>query len=176
MEQLRTEQLKKEEFDKVYEIMDASFPAIERRSYEKQRDLLDDPRYRILVKRDGDDIRAFIALWDLGEWIFAEHLAVAPGQRNGGLGARFLNEVMDDAGKRICLEVELPETEFAERRIAFYERNGFSLNRYPYEQLPLSEGDVRMPLYVMTSGGELSDDSFAELKRLIYRNIYGAEV
>ena len=43
-----------------------------------------------------------------------------------------LQELMTQQSKRICLEVELPETELAIRRIRFYERNGLYLNSYDY--------------------------------------------
>ena len=53
---------------------------------------------------------------------------------------------------RICLEVELPETEMAARRIGFYERNGFYYNDYFYMQPPIAEGRNAIPLRLMTTG------------------------
>lgn len=167
-----TEQLRAEEFDRVYGILEKSFPETERRSYEGQKKLLQDPRYRIYVRKEGKEILAFLALWDLGDWMFAEHLAVSPDHRNGGLGGRFLREMMERAGGRMCLEVELPDTETAKRRIGFYERNGFFLNRYPYEQPPLSKGADRIPMYVMTAGRPVGEEEFESLRRLVYASVY----
>ena len=80
--------------------------------------------------------------------------------------------MMERAGGRMCLEVELPDTETAKRRIGFYERNGFFLNRYPYEQPPLSKGADRIPMYVMTAGRPVGEEEFESLRRLVYASVY----
>ena len=168
------EQLRNEEFDRVYRIMEASFPVDERRPFDEQRALLEDPAYRIYVcKAPGpEDIAAFLAVWELEPVVFLEHFAVAPQCRNGGLGARMLKELVEQAGKTVCLEVELPETGLAARRIGFYERNGFFLNPYPYLQPPISKGRSAVPLRIMTSGGPVSEGEFQRIKALLYRRVY----
>lgn len=168
------EKLRNEEFDRVYQIMEASFPPDERRPREEQRALLEDPAYRIYVRRapDAENIAAFAAVWEFEPVVFLEHFAVAPQYRNGGLGAKMLRELVDRAGKTVCLEVELPETELAARRIAFYERGGFCLNDYPYLQPPISEGRSAVPLRIMTSDGPIGAEEFRRVKALLYRRVY----
>ncbi len=84
-------------------------------------------------------MQAFLALWELGDMAYIEHFAVDPDCRNGGLGGKILQKVIEDTDMRICLEVELPETEMAARRIGFYERNGFYYNDYFYMQPPIQK-------------------------------------
>ena len=60
----------------------------------------------------------------------------------------------------------------AKRRIAFYERNGFFLNKYDYIQPPMSKGKNPVPLLVMTSGGKVSAKRFDEIKKCLYREVY----
>ena len=67
----------------------------------------------------------------------------------------------------------VPETVLAARRIAFYERNGFFLNDFPYLQPPLSNGRDPVPLRVMTSGRAVSREEFERIKALLYTRVYG---
>ena len=168
------EQLRNEEFDRVYRIMEASFPLDERRPFDEQRALLEDPDYRIYVCKApaAEEIAAFAAVWNFEPVVFIEHFAVAPQCRNGGLGARMLKELVEQAGKTVCLEVELPGTDLAARRIGFYERNRFFLNPYPYLQPSISKGRSAIPLQIMTSGRPVSEEEFQHIKALLYRRVY----
>ena len=104
---------------------------------------------------------------------YIEHFAVDPDCRNGGLGGKILQKVIEDTDMRICLEVELPETEMAARRIGFYERNGFYYNDYFYMQPPIAEGRNAIPLRLMTTGGPLDEKEFSRMQGLLYKNVYG---
>lgn len=161
-------------FDCVYAIMESSFPDDERRSYDKQKQLLKDPRYNIYVLTDdsADDIKAFITFFKFDAFVFVEHFAVDPLYRNQGIGSVVLQELKNALGCRLCLEVELPETDMAKRRIGFYERNGFYLNNYQYEQPAFSEDKSAIPLLVMSTVNPLNDDEFADIKNTLYREVY----
>lgn len=166
--------MKKQEFDQVFSIMERSFPTNEYRNYREQKQLLERPEYCIYVLHDrkNTDIRAFLAVWRLSDVTFYEHFASAPEVRGQGLGAAVLREAEQLCPGQICLEVEPPETEMAKRRIAFYERNGFSINDYPYFQPPISEGKQEIPLKIMTSGGRIGEERFEEIKNRLYREVY----
>ena len=164
------EKLKLHEFDTVYAIMEQSFPLEEYRSYEGQKALLMDPAYAIYLAKEEGKILGFGAVWQLEKWLFLEHLAVAPQYRNRGIGAELLGYL---AEKHCCLEVELPETDLARRRIGFYQRNGFFLNDYPYVQPSLGEGRKPVPLSIMTSGSTISPEEFAQVQKLLYSRVYG---
>lgn len=162
-----------DEFDAVYDIMENSFPDDEYRSYCGQKMLFSKPEYDIYVV-DGDDstIRAFVSVWDFDNFAYIEHLAVNPAFRNAGIGASILAAVKEKAGKRICLEVELPENDIARRRIGFYTRNGFSLNEYHYIQPPMSAGKNPVPLLIMTTGGAVDEKKFEYIKDKLYEKVY----
>ncbi len=164
------EKLERKEFDRVYAIMERSFPLEEYRPYEAQKALLDDSAYTIYVTKEKGMILGFAAVWEMGSWLFLEHLAVEPECRNRGIGAELLGFLTQ---KRCCLEVEPPETEFSRRRIDFYRRNGFFLNDYPYVQPSLGEGRSPVPLYIMTSGSTITPEGFTKLKDLLYTRVYG---
>lgn len=160
-----------DEFDEVYAIMQSSFPADEMRDYQGQKDLLRNSKYSIFVVSD-EEIKAFITTWEFDDFIFVEHFAVNEKYRNLGLGSLMLNELCRNTDKQICLEVELPETEKAKRRIGFYERNGFVLNSYQYEQPAYSEEKQPVPLIIMTSGSAIDEKRFYEMKKAIFKQVY----
>ncbi|MGN0692853.1 MAG: GNAT family N-acetyltransferase [Oscillospiraceae bacterium] len=161
------------DFDRVYSLMEKSFPADERRPYEKQKAQLSDPMYTIYgVKQDSGKVTAFITVWQFEHFAYVEHFAVDPDCRGSGVGSAVLRELLSELSCLICLEVELPENDIAKRRIAFYERNGFVTNSYPYIQPPYSEEQKPLPLIIMTSGRTVSEDEFEYMKGLLYKKVY----
>lgn len=162
-----------EEFDRIYAILEASFPRDEYRGYEAQYALLRHPAYTIYVAEVDGGIGGWISVWALGDFAFVEHFAVDPARRGQGLGTAILSELRRRLACRICLEVEPPVTEQARRRIGFYERNGFFLNDYPYEQPAYGADRSPVPLLIMTTEGGLSEAEFATLRATLYRDVYG---
>lgn len=166
--------MKRHEFEYIFSVMEESFPIDEYRPYEEQKALLNDTRYEVYVLPDSasDDLKAFITVWQFEDFAFVEHFAVNPIYRNQGLGSLILKELSGMLGCRICLEVELPQTDFAVRRIEFYRRNGFCLNDYPYVQPPISKGRQSVPLRIMSRPNAVSDMEFEHIKQTIYREVY----
>ncbi len=160
------------DFDNVYSLLESSFPTDEIRPYGLQKALFDNPAYRVLGLKDREKIQGLITVYDLNAVLFVEHFAVHPRCRNLGLGSRILQELFTCGEKPICLEVELPLTEQARRRIGFYRRNGFYYNDYPYVQPPLAPGQNPVDLRLMTSGKELTAGEFEAVKTLLYREVY----
>ena len=171
------QKLRSADFDAVFHIMEQSFPIDEYRPYDEQRALLARHNYQILIDREqaGGCIRGFLALWSFSDLVFVEHFAVAPAFRNQGIGAQMLRELIARAQKTLCLEVELPDTELAARRIAFYQRAGFAFNENPYWQPPISKGRQAVPLRIMTAPTPVSKAQFEHIQALLYREVYGVK-
>lgn len=166
--------LMREDFDSVFQIVEASFPKDEYRTYDEQKALLDNSAYEVYILRDSDDhaIKAFIAVWEFDSFAFIEHFAVNPKYRNRGIGSEFLREMVRMLGKMVCLEVEPPDNGIASRRIGFYERNNFFLNKYPYTQPPISAGRSAVPLLIMTYGRYIDRLEFADIKGELFAQVY----
>ena len=162
---------KESDFLQVYALMESAFPTDEHRPYEAQKALLARDNYRLYIEKDGDELVGIVALWTLS-YPFIEHIAVSESRRNCGVGGRMLDEALSLCGGNACLEVELPETPIAVRRIGFYRRHGFCLNTYPYSQPPLAPGQSSVPLYIMTTPTPISEPEFQSLKTEIYRTAY----
>lgn len=167
------ELMRKNDFDKLYNLIENSFPRDEYRTYDGQKSLFEKDEYRVFARYDGADLTAFIALWDFDGFAYIEHFAVDEKYRNGGLGAKMLAEIIQKFDKPVCLEVEPPQDDMSRRRINFYRRNGFFLNEYNYVQPALAEGKNEIPLLVMTSGGKVNFDEFDKIREVLYKKVYG---
>lgn len=171
-EAFRLERLKKQDFPQVWNIMVHSFPPEEHRRREKQEGLLDNPYYQLYgYKKDGM-IAAFFAVWRFDEFLYVEHFAVEGSQRNGGIGAGLLCELLEMMHMPTVLEVELPEEELPRRRIGFYERNGFVQNDYDYIQPSMGEGKPEIPLRIMSYPRGLEPEQFETVRETLYREVY----
>jgi len=166
------------QFERVYEIMSASFPVTEYRTKVGQEELLVRPEYRLLTERDEEErIIAFLAVWEFPELRFIEHLAVDPSVRGGGVGNKLVRKCLEEqlgeqSVKPTILEVELPKDELSARRISFYERLGFRLNEYSYVQPPLREGGKPLPLKIMSYPRLLTEQEFLACKDILYSKVY----
>lgn len=168
------ERLYERDFGDIYAIMKTSFPADEIRGYEAQRALFSRREYFAFGLRDNNgELAAFITMWKFSGFTFGEHFAVSQCQRGAGMGSKIIKEAAETAEKTFCFEVEPPETRIAERRIAFYERNGFLLNNFDYVQPPLSKGKKPVRLLLMSAGKALSREEFIKIKNTVYKNVYG---
>lgn len=152
------------DLERVLDLLEEAMPADERRIRQAQRELILKDAYRLSVLRGEDDIlQAFLAYWELPGFTYVEHFAVDKALRGHGIGQQMLAELLQRAHKPVVLEVELPETDIARRRIGFYERSGLHLNPYPYLQPPLQGGFPPLPLRVMSWPEPLSKNEFDKL-------------
>ncbi len=160
------------DFASVYSLMETSFPAEERREREAQRKCGENPAFTTYLWKGESAVKGFITVYDLQEFFFVEHFAVNPAFRNQGLGSEILTALREKLPRPLVLEVELPETEFARRRIEFYRRNGFVLHHYPYMQPPYSPEKPAIPLLLMATES-ISEETFHQVKTLLYTCVYG---
>lgn len=167
--------MKISEFDKVFEIMDKSFPNSEMRDYDGQKKLLsaDKDIYSIYVERNGNnDVIGFIAFWELTDFTYIEHFAVDEKCRGKNIGEKMLNEFVKAQSRPVVLEVEYPEDDFSIRRIGFYKRNNFIMNEYKYLQPPTRVGNDFLPLKIMSSPRAITEQEFLTLNNDLYTKVY----
>ena len=159
-------------FDEVFSIMEKSFPPDEMRPYSEQKALLSNGKYKVFAAFEGEKIISFAATWQFDNILFLEHLATDPSLRGQGVGAKMLDFLTSGEKRTVCLEAEPPESEITSRRIAFYNRNGFYLNEYPYIQPPISQGRAPVPLMIMTHGRDIDECEFEAIRDLLYKEVY----
>ena len=153
--------------------MEEAFPKEEIRTYEGQLALLENPYYWLKRKLDDQGrLIAFMAVWEFEDFCFVEHLAVSRQARGNGIGGQMMQEYIRQSVHPLILEVEPPETDICKRRIAFYQRMGFQLNDFEYQQPPMRKGHGWYPLMIMSFPGSLMKQEFEPMKRRIYREVY----
>lgn len=148
----------------VCKLYEAAFPPEERRTWAPRPEGL---RLRVARGDDGSFL-GFVTTWQLPDDVtYVEHLATLPSLRGQGIGGR----IIDDLPERVVLEVELPETEEARRRIGFYERHGFTAaTEQEYIQPPYGPDLPSVPMLIMYRG----DVDTIEAAHHLHRIVYGA--
>lgn len=169
----RLADITKDDFKSFYNLLENSFPEIERRKYDNQKELFNNELYKVVgYKNKENEVVAFIAFWSFLDFNFIEHFAVKENLRGKGLGSVLLGEYIKSDIKSIILEVELPQDNISKKRIEFYKKIGFKLNDYKYMQPPLEEGNELLPLKIMSFKNYLEKDDFDIKVRNIYREVY----
>ena len=164
--------LQPHEFPAVFALMQQSFPLAEYRSFADTQALLSRGDYELLVHADADGIIGLIAHWKLDDFLFVEHFAVSEQRRDNGIGGALMKAYVDAALLPVILEVEADDSPIAKRRITFYQRLGFTLSSFGYEQPCLQGGESHIPLLLMHSAavsGELLQQAQEQIFRIVYQ-------
>ncbi|MGM9688004.1 MAG: GNAT family N-acetyltransferase [Alloprevotella sp.] len=155
-------------------LYEEAFPELERRPTDAWHGLMrNENNFQTHAICIDGEFAGFITSWKPADFVYVEHFAIASHRRNGGWGGTALQAFLtQNAQWPVVLEVEEPTTSMAQRRIAFYERHGFSMLRNPYLQPPYREGDEMLPLRLMTTHPEWGHDNFDSITSTIHRTVY----
>lgn len=149
----------------------AAFPPEERRKFTDLVALLTCPDMHLcsLMQDDGQPV-GFIIYWywpDV-DVLFIEHFAINPDLRGQQLGQQALTEVLNIDADYFLLETELPTDDIHQRRIRFYERQGFQVNKFAYEQPPYPA----IPMKLMSLPSIKNEEEFDKFSALIDKRVY----
>lgn len=169
------ERITEKTFDEIFPLLEAAFPVTELRVKEEQRKLLQKVCYKLYGVRKENAFAAVFATWEIDDFLYIEHFAVREDCRNGGFGGKLLEELLEQKGKPMVLEVEVPEDELTKRRVGFYMRHGLVYNDYPYLQPPLRKGNALLPLRFMTKPGAIDGETYERYKKRMYEVVYEYE-
>lgn len=131
---------------------------------------------------DSTKPAGMFATWNFSDFVFIEHLAVKKECEDKGIGSTILGTLTQNAlynntwkkiDKKVILEVERPDTEIAQKRMSFYERQGFRLNKYDYTQPPYSKGKKSVPMYLMSFPEKIDKKEFLRIREKLYKVVYG---
>lgn len=150
-----------------------AFPENERRPMEWLRRLLkEEPAMHLCTYDD----KAMLCYWQFAAFVYVEYLAVDKSLRGQGMGGRIIRQLAESVDVPVVLEVEPPVDELTKRRVAFYQRHGFQLLPYPYEQ-PSYGVAPGMPLRLMlcVRDEKMRVPSAEEMAAVIYERVYGVK-
>ncbi|WP_143304841.1 GNAT family N-acetyltransferase [Chitinophaga vietnamensis] len=150
----------------VKPLYESAFPYNERRDWPLQLELFAAERLHLYELYKDDVFAGFATWWHTPAFCFIEHLAIADTMRGGGIGTQFMQALEKELGA-LVLEVELPLTEQAKRRIVFYERLGFSMFMKHYYQPPYHKGYSPLELRLMYKGLKEGDAAFEGVKQTL---------
>ena len=156
----------------AYDLLDESFPPIERRSRLEQLAVLSHPDYRLEVAvADGRKV-GVVGYFESPSFIYFENFCTLPQLRNHGFGSAVLQALVAKYADRLfVLEAELPTTELTKRRIEFYKRNGMFVNVYDHIQPHYRKGDADLHLLVLSHGRKITRDEYSTFKQYLDENV-----
>jgi NAD+ diphosphatase len=155
-------------------LLAASFPLEEYRNLTQLRHYaIHQKNFHIVIALVDKQPIGFVSYWELSRFYYIEHFAVDRNCRNQGYGEAIIRQFIEHLQRPVVLEVELPDTEMAQRRIAFYQRNNFVLWNETYLQPPYRKGNHPLPMRLMAHGALNCKDDYKEIVEEIYRQVYG---
>ncbi len=158
--------------DNVVTLYEQAFPHEERRNLPAQQLLLNNGALRLGLLENDEVYAGFVFYWQLTDFVFIEHFAIAPEMRGNGIGSGVMR-LMEQEYPRIVLEVEPPHADDAVRRIKFYEGLGFKAYAYPYLQPPYQAGGAPLNMLLMQKGMPPEEHTFTKINSEIYLEVYG---
>jgi ribosomal protein S18 acetylase RimI-like enzyme len=152
-------------FTEFWNIYTASFPLNERRTIEQQSAIINKSGYCLNVCISDNQIIGFISHWTVKEFIFIEHLAIAPEFRNKGYGNLILKSFIAGNPILIILEIEIPVDNTSRARLRFYESLCFKMNDHNHFQPPYHNGHEPVPMKILTYPVEVNDLQYQQFAR-----------
>jgi len=151
----------------------ASFPEEERRELAQYREIVSHVKTFVAhIILDENQPSGLINIWNFDDFIFIEHFAIAPEMRNKGIGQQVLKIITKNQCLPIVLEVELPSDEISQRRIRFYEREGFRLLEHDYKQPPYRKGQNYIPMKLMAYQNRNTEIDPDKIQTTLYHDVY----
>jgi GNAT superfamily N-acetyltransferase len=152
--------------------LEEAFPVNERSSSASLASLLNLTEMKChLIVLDNDPIGIFNT-WNLSLFRYIEYLAIVPSMRGKGFGKRVLHDFVHQTISPVILEVEPPVSYTAQRRIRFYEHEGFVLCPDAYCQPAYDADRSPLLLQLMEYGNQLLPDHFDQVVDLLYQKVY----
>ena len=147
-------------FKEFWKIYSESFPFNERRDYEQQVVVLNNPGYELDIYFLEDKLSGFISYWKSDEFAFVEHLAISPDFQDQGIGSALLKPFIENQSVPVILEIEPPVDQITTRRLRFYESLGFVTNPHIHFQPPFHVGDNPLPVNILTYPDTISNNLY----------------
>lgn len=171
------ENLKMEDYPKFLSLYNETFPIDQKRIYEDEKHLnnfiqMKGGKFNAFSAVDGDLYLGFLSYWTFEGYTYIEHFAVDPAHRGKNTGRLMLNHLFKEVSPNVLLETEPGDTPEAQKRIEFYEKNGFKVRKeFNYTQPSYGgKGQEAVPMLLMTHGDvNLHNiDSIKEMLQEVY--------
>ena len=164
-----------EELESIRGLYCEAFPPEERREFDDLNQLVLKGECIInQIKTTDDKVAGICVYWIFDEFVYVEHFAVFPELRGRGIGEGTLS-VLREKFKVLILETEPPINEISQRRIKFYQRNGFHLLNLHYIQPSYGKNKPKVELKLMCTNShipqEMLNNYIIQIKEKVYSQI-----
>lgn len=160
------------EFEKILHLYVSSFPEEERREFHELAEMPGLPECSVcLILTSERKIAGFCIFWDFVSFVFLEHLAIENDLRGLGIGEGVLS-VLREKYNTILLETELPEAEISQRRVKFYQRNGFRMLQRKYIQPSYGKNKPEVELQLMSTSVDFTVETLDSYIQTIKEKVY----
>lgn len=170
--------LSAEYISQAISLYEQAFPIEERRESSKWIALCkNNPHFHIqVITDDKNTFVGIITHWDFRSFIYIEHFAISSSLRNKGYGSKVISFFVNQFSNiPIILEVELPHTPIAIKRIDFYKRHHFELLPYEYKQPPYRHNEKEIPLKIMCLNTNDISNKYADFVKTIHQEVYNVK-
>lgn len=159
----------RKKISRIFNRYERTFPEEERRNRDEFLALAENPDAFVYLIHEEDENIGYAVIWELPYFFFLEHFEIFDDYRSRGLGTVTLEAMKEKFGK-IILETE-PETssEIAQKRLGFYQRNGFNIIEENYLQPSYGEGKPSINLFLM---GNFLPENPEHLIKVIHKMVY----
>ncbi|HOF98263.1 MAG TPA: GNAT family N-acetyltransferase [Paludibacteraceae bacterium] len=159
-------------FQQFYRLYSSAFPENERRSLQNLEKELNNPNFHAYVLMNKNSFVGIFNYWNFEKFIYIEHFAIEEKLRSQYLGTEALKSFLEKVNLPVILEVEMPNTDAAKRRIEFYHRHEFVELQNYYLQPPYESGGFPIPMQLMSNDYEFAKNNFETIKQTIYLEVY----
>lgn len=162
----------KDNFNNFYKLLEQDFCLEERRSKIDQIRALENSNFYSDFIYEKKQLVGYICYWKLNDFIFIEHFSILKDLRGKGIGGTFFKQFLDSFNKLIVFEVERGVNNIAQRRIAFYEKIGVTLNNYDYYQPSYHKSGDAIPMFLMSYNRGISKKEFNNIVDKLNKEVY----
>jgi len=154
----------------------SAFPSEQRRSMgELEHEIMTSKRFHSCALLAKNEFVGFFNYWQFDTFYFIEHFAIKPELRGKQIGSKALDVFAESIDFPVVVEVDMPITTVAARRIKFYEKAGFHVVPNDYAQPPYRPSELMLPMLLMTNNKQFVSKYFDSLKKTIYKEVYHCE-
>ena len=163
-------------FNTMAMLYKSAFPPEQRRSMgELEQEIMTSERFHSCALLAKNEFVGFFNYWQFDTFYFVEHFAINTELRGKKLGSQTLKLFIDSIDFPVLIEVDMPTTAIAARRIKFYEKEGFHIVSNDYAQPPYRPLELMLPMLLMTNNEQFVSKHFDYLKETVYKEVYHYE-
>ena len=151
----------------------SAFPSEQRRSMgELEHEIMTSKRFHSCALLAKNEFVGFFNYWQFDTFYFVEHFAIKPELRGKKIGSKALHTFKESIALPVVIEVDMPTSAAAARRIGFYEKAGFHVIPNDYAQPPYRPSDFMLPMLLMTNDRLFAGKHFDRIKKTVYKEVY----